>query len=151
MGGYLGNGEVVWLLARLPAEIKIAEDDVVEPYMLFTNSHDGSIAVDFRLTTVRVVCQNTLSLALHRRKGSEVFKRAHQGSYSSLEAEADAFFKFSIECVTALGKEFQAMSNFPLPGASLSEFIQKVVPLPSLPGLRRRRRRKGSTKPESKT
>jgi phage/plasmid-like protein (TIGR03299 family) len=132
-GGYLGNGEVVWLLARLPAEIKIDDNDVVEPYMLFTNSHDGSIAVDFRLTTVRVVCQNTLSIALGGKKRSEVFKRAHQGSYRTLEAEADAFFKFSLESVKELGEAFRAMSRVSFHADSLSDFIGKVVPLPSPP------------------
>ena len=62
-GGYLGNGEVVWVLAKLPKTITIVgKDDVVESYMLLTNSHDGTFAISFRLTTVRVVCQNTLVL-----------------------------------------------------------------------------------------
>lgn len=132
-GGYLGDGEVVWLLAKLPAEIKIAENDVVEPYMLFTNSHDGSIAVDFRLTTVRVVCQNTLSIALRGKEQSLVFKHAHQGNYRLLETEADAFFKFSLQRVAELGIEFQAMNNTPLSTPSFEEFVEMLVPLPTPP------------------
>ena len=64
-GWYLGSGEVVWLLVELPRKIRVLEGDEVVPYALFTNGHNGSIAIDFRLTTVRVVCQNTLSLALN--------------------------------------------------------------------------------------
>ena len=132
-GGHLGNGEVIWLLAKLPAEIKIAKNDVVEPYMLFTNSHDGSIAVDFRLTTVRVVCQNTLSMALSGKEQSLVFKRAHQGDYGLMKSDAEAFFNFSLECVAKIGAEFQAMNSLPFPAASMKEFIQKLVPLPKQP------------------
>ena len=70
-GGYLKNGEVIWLLAKLPDDIRVRGEDVLETYLLFTNSHDGSVAIDIRLTTVRVVCQNTLSLALRWRCAGE--------------------------------------------------------------------------------
>ena len=41
-GGLLKNGEVIWLLAKLPGDIQVRGDDVLETYLLFTNSHDGS-------------------------------------------------------------------------------------------------------------
>ena len=94
-GGYLKNGEIIWLLARLPNDIRVRGDDVLETYLLFTNSHDGSVAIDIRLTTVRVVCQNTLSLALHTGGAGKVFRRAHNGSYALLKLAARQFFEFS--------------------------------------------------------
>jgi len=63
-GGYLGGSETVWLLARLDRTITVGGGDIVQPYALMANSHDGSMAFDIRLTTIRVVCQNTLSLAM---------------------------------------------------------------------------------------
>jgi Domain of unknown function (DUF932) len=65
-GGYLGNGEITWLLARIHRPLQITRDDIVQPYALLANSHDGSIAFTISLTTVRVVCQNTLAVALKR-------------------------------------------------------------------------------------
>jgi phage/plasmid-like protein (TIGR03299 family) len=132
-GGFLGKGEVVWLLARLPAEIKINGNDLVEPYMLFTNSHDGTVAVDFRLTTIRVVCQNTLSLALRNRQQAAVFKRAHQGSYATLQAQAETFFKLSMDAASELEKEFQAFSDAPFDVAAFDEFVEALLPLPRPP------------------
>ena len=60
--GSLRDGRQVWLLARMP-ERKVAGDEV-EPYLCFTNSHDGSGGVKVCMTPIRVVCNNTLNVAL---------------------------------------------------------------------------------------
>jgi len=62
--GALGNGERIWCLARVPHVITVAGDDKSEVFLLFTTSHDGSMAATAKLSTVRVVCQNTLNQAL---------------------------------------------------------------------------------------
>ena len=60
--GSLRDGKQIWLLAKLP-EQQIA-GDAVEPYLCFTNAHDGSSGVRVCMTPVRVVCNNTLNVAL---------------------------------------------------------------------------------------
>lgn len=60
--GSIFGGKRVFLVARLPEQILV--DDTVQPYMFFTNSHDGTSALTVGLTNVRVVCNNTLQLAL---------------------------------------------------------------------------------------
>jgi phage/plasmid-like protein (TIGR03299 family) len=62
--GALGNGERVWVLVRLSDKILIAGDDVIDKFLLLSNTHDGSGAVTIRFTPIRVVCQNTLDLAM---------------------------------------------------------------------------------------
>lgn len=62
--GALGNGERIWCLAKVPQTITVAGDDKSEVYLLFTTSHDGSMAATAKMSTVRVVCQNTLNMAL---------------------------------------------------------------------------------------
>ncbi len=79
-GGYLGRGEVIWLLAKIDRPLNIGGHDEVVPYALMLNSHDGSRAFQIRLTTVRVVCQNTLNAALKERKFGKEFRRSHSGS-----------------------------------------------------------------------
>ena len=59
--GSLNGGRRVWLLAKLPEKYQLV-GDTVEPYVVFTNSHDGSAAIRMACTPVRVVCQNTLNL-----------------------------------------------------------------------------------------
>jgi hypothetical protein len=56
-------------MAKLPESIVLPGEDKLDTYLLFSNSHDGSLPIDIRLTTVRVVCNNTLSIAL-RKEGS---------------------------------------------------------------------------------
>lgn len=69
VAGSLWGGKRIWMLAKIPSfiDIKHSSDDVVNAYLLLSNSHDGKRAVDIMLTPVRVVCQNTLSLAYSKR------------------------------------------------------------------------------------
>lgn len=62
--GILGNGQCVWILAKMPGFMKINNNDIVNKYLLLTNSHDGDTQVRIRVTPIRVVCNNTLTAAL---------------------------------------------------------------------------------------
>jgi phage/plasmid-like protein (TIGR03299 family) len=64
--GALGNGERIFISAKMPDFITIAgTEDNTEVYILLTSSHDGSGSVVAAITPIRVVCQNTLNAALY--------------------------------------------------------------------------------------
>lgn len=74
--GSLADGKMVWLLARLP-ETEVLGDKM-ENYFLFSNAHDGTAAVRCTITPVRVVCQNTLNIALNN--ADRTWSFAHKGN-----------------------------------------------------------------------
>jgi len=86
--GALGNGERIWILAKLPTDTIIGKDDLINNYVLIYNSHDGSAAVSALITPIRVVCNNTLTAALqgaknkvtvrHTKNVVENLKEAHK-------------------------------------------------------------------------
>lgn len=62
-GGSLSNCKRIWLMAKMPDARVVGED--VEPYIVITNTFDGSGALRVCLTPIRVVCNNTLNYAFH--------------------------------------------------------------------------------------
>ena len=109
--GSLQEGRRVWLLARLPREYIIAGERI-SPYMVFSNTHDGSGAVKTALTPIRVVCNNTLNLALRTAKRS--WSMIHTGDISGKIEEAKNTLLLADGYMTALGQEFENLRKIKL-------------------------------------
>ena len=62
--GALSYGRRVWALASVGAGADIVDGDTVKPYLLLGTSYDGTMATVAKFTTVRVVCNNTITAAL---------------------------------------------------------------------------------------
>ncbi len=74
--GALGQGERIFITAKLPNYIRIGNsDDVIEKYIFLTTSHDGSGSITAAFTPIRIVCQNTLNASL--RNMSNVVRIKH--------------------------------------------------------------------------
>ena len=75
--GSLKMGEVVFLLAQMPYEIEIVPGDTVQPFILVANWHKPGRALQALITMERVVCWNTLNIALGGGQRSNVFRHRH--------------------------------------------------------------------------
>ena len=67
--GSLFGGRRVWMLCKLLGDYKLDNGEKLEAFILLDNSHDGSSSLRMRLTSVRVVCSNTLGSATSSRAG----------------------------------------------------------------------------------
>ena len=83
--GALLDGRKVWILARMPREF-IINGEQISPYLVFSNTHDGSGAIKVAVTPIRVVCNNTLNLALSTAKRS--WSMVHTGDVQGKMEEA---------------------------------------------------------------
>jgi phage/plasmid-like protein (TIGR03299 family) len=63
--GSLKDGKMVWALAKVKDSFEILGGDKVDSYLLFSNPHEYGRCIDVRFTPVRVVCNNTITLALN--------------------------------------------------------------------------------------
>lgn len=72
--GSLKGGRIIWALAETGNQFTLPGKDKVEGYLMLSTSNDKSMATRAMFTSVRVVCNNTLSMALNRdgKKGISV-------------------------------------------------------------------------------
>ena len=124
--GSLQDGKKVWLLARLPREYIIAGERI-SPYLVFSNTHDGSGSVKVAITPVRVVCNNTLNLALGTAKRS--FSMMHTGNIQDKIQEAKDTLFMAEEYMDCLGIEFEQLRRQKVTDAQVKEYIELLLPM----------------------
>lgn len=123
--GSLLGGRKVWLLARLPHEYIIGGERI-SPYLVFSNTHDGSGAVRIALTPIRVVCCNTLNLALATAKRS--WSMNHTGDIRGKLKEAEDTLFLASAYMDALGREFEILRKKTLTDKAVMEYIEILLP-----------------------
>jgi phage/plasmid-like protein (TIGR03299 family) len=128
--GALGKGERIWMLAKLPDQIRVKNtDDLVDKFLLLSNSHDGSAALRVLFTPVRVVCQNTLSVALRQGIGQGV-SIWHEGDLTAKLRQAQQVLGFAHRFYDdAQAKIDQLASHYPNQ-EQLKQFFENLYPDP---------------------
>lgn len=128
--GSLKGGRRVWMLARIPKEYRARPEDLIQPYVLLVNSHDGSGALRMIATSIRVVCQNTLNLALSRasQDGQEGLSIRHHPSLQQRVIEARQKLGIITARFDQFDEELHAMLAKLPTGREVEQYFQNLLP-----------------------
>lgn len=124
--GSLNEGRKVWVLARMPREY-IMLGDRISPYMVFSNTHDGSGAIRVAMTPIRVVCNNTLNLALATATRS--WSAMHTSRVQDRIGEAENTLFMAESYMDMLGKEFEKLNKIKLSDIKVMSAINDLLPV----------------------
>lgn len=125
--GSLNGGKRVWILAKLTNEY-IIRGDRISPYLVFSNTHDGSGSIKVALTPIRVVCQNTLCLALNTAQRS--WSTKHTGEiHNRMEDAKETLFRAE-EYMDSLGSAIEQLHNIYIPKSKVEEEVNLLLPIP---------------------
>jgi len=129
--GSIRQGRVVFGSLALERETVLDPNgvsDVVKSYLLVHTSHDGSTAVQASITPVRVVCQNTLNMALQGVKQS--FKIRHTQTVGGKVQAAREALSLANQYLDTFDKEAQALISKEITKAKFDAIVEAVYPRP---------------------
>lgn len=127
--GALRGGRQVWLLAKVDGEIQINGDEHRQ-YGLMLTSHDGSYALQVQWVMERVVCANTLSIALAGAQNT--CKIRHLSSWKDKEGEAARVLGLGEHYFRSIQDALRGLTDKLLSPEEMEEFTRLLVPSPSI-------------------
>lgn len=128
--GALGNGAKIWCAVRLPSADFSIGFDKHEAYLLFTTAHDGSMAHTVKLTHVRVVCQNTLNMALRSADGEAMFRVKHTKNAEIRMDRAKDLMTGVKQDAQALQLKLTQLANRKMTRETMIAVINRLFPAP---------------------
>ncbi len=125
--GYFGLGERIWALLRLDGVVRIGGDDVINKFLLLSNSHNGTKSVEVCITAIRPICMNSLNLAIKTAANAgQAFKIRHSGLMTDKVEQAR-------QTLGIINHEFEsfeiaanAMTKIKINTKKLDEFLDSV-------------------------
>jgi phage/plasmid-like protein (TIGR03299 family) len=129
--GSLKNGKVVFGSLTVPREMVLdpqGANDKTKLYLIVWTSHDGSVAVQAAITPVRVVCQNTLNLAMRSAKQS--FKIRHTQTAEGKIQIARETLGLALGYFDEFEKEAQELFKQEITDKQFSDLIKTIYPKP---------------------
>lgn len=88
--GSLNNGRRIWALAAIRDGFSLDGDDEVRGYLMFTNPHVAGFSLLTQFTPIRVVCANTLAMALDAggvTSGTAAYRHPHFTKFDPQKAK----------------------------------------------------------------
>lgn len=122
--GFFGNGERIFVSAKLPKNIFV-NGDPVENYLVFTTSHDGSSGVKILFTPIRVICENTLNAAIATSTNYVSFRHT-KSVHGNLDIAAEILGICETRIV-ALQEQFNVMRKIQMTDDKAQQIFANVI------------------------
>ena len=123
--GSLKGGKRIWLLGKMPE--RYINGDKFEPYICFTNTHDGTGAVKCCMTPIRVVCNNTLNMALEGAKQS--WSTRHTGNIQTKLADARRTLELADLYLRKFAEQADQLANESMDSQMVISVLNQIVPV----------------------
>ena len=120
--GSLKGGRVCWAMLK-QGENSVVSNDLLKQYLLLTWSHDGSKSVQVAPTTIRVVCANTLQMALSGNK--DISKVRHTASMQMKLEEVRKLYDMSCEAFKVQQEAFNILLDKHI--ETPEEYIDRIM------------------------
>ena len=132
--GSLKGGRQVWALAKIrDGNMDVGEKDSVAHYILLSNSHDGSVAVHVGFTPIRVVCNNTLTMA-HDSEASKLLRVRHTSNlHVNLELIRE-IMNVARKEFSATVEQYRNLHRHHIDTIGLEKYVRLVFSLPDKGG-----------------
>jgi len=126
--GALGQGERIWLLAKLPGHIRVKNsDDITDKFLLLNTAHDGTSSLRCHFTPIRVVCQNTLAVAERNGRGQGI-SITHKGDLAAKVREAQKVLGLATKFYDDIQTKIDRLANFYPTPAQVGDFFRTLYP-----------------------
>lgn len=126
--GSLFEGKKIWILARLPESYTFLGDQIM-PYLVFSSSHDGTNGIKVAMTPIRVVCNNTLNLALNT--AQRIWSTKHTGDMNQKLIDAKNTLFMAQDYMDKLDIGMEELNQIQLRDETVKEMIEELLPIPT--------------------
>jgi phage/plasmid-like protein (TIGR03299 family) len=128
--GALESGKRIWIQAKIKADpIEIVKNDPVEQYVLLAHAHDGTLAIRCGFTAQRVVCYNTLSMAVNR-SDSQLIRVRHTSAMLDNLEKIQEVMDLSRQEFIASCEQYKLLASRQISKADLEKYVKTVFELP---------------------
>ena len=124
--GALGEGERIWVMAKMPEAMQIVPRDECLKYLLLSNTHSGDGSVIVKFTSVRVVCQNTLMMAME--DGQKAYRVRHSKRMQFKLDELADFLAITQEVFLKAEECFRRLAQIQMKENRLEQYFEAVFP-----------------------
>lgn len=123
--GSLRKGKMVWAMAQIKDSFELFGGDKVEGYLLFSNPHEFGRSIDVRFTPIRVVCNNTLTMALGDENRHAV-KINHRAKFNGDEVKS--VLGVAKDKLSMYKQQAQFLGNKKYKAETIVEYFNRVFP-----------------------